>query len=225
MADLIQINNGLLSIGGNLIEITPSSPSLPPYTIRLKYREGFTPYFSKGTAVQVSSSPNVWDLTYENSNWFNLLYLDTDLLEVIDANSTGVRDMGYMFRDCSSLTSVALFDTSSVTDMVNMFYGCSSLTSVPLFDTSSVTSMQFMFYNCSSLTSIPLFDTSSATNMNKMFDGCVNVQSGALALYQQASSQTTPPSNHNNTFYNCGANTVTGAAELAQIPSSWGGNG
>jgi hypothetical protein len=57
--------------------------------------------------------------------------------------------------------------------------------------------------------------------MNYMFGECVNVQSGALALYQQASTQTNPPSNHGGTFYNCGSNTTTGAAELAQIPSDW----
>jgi hypothetical protein len=61
--------------------------------------------------------------------------------------------------------------------------------------------------------------------MRRMFNDCLNVQSGALALYQQASTQTTPPSEYYNTFYNCGSNTTTGAAELAQIPSSWGGTG
>ena len=29
------------------------------------------------------------------------------------------------------------------------------------------------------------------------------------------------PTNHKSTFYNCGRDTVTGAAELAQIPSDW----
>jgi len=81
--------------------------------------------------------------------------------------------------------------------------------------------MSYMFAACSSLILVPLLDTSSATNMNRMFEGCVNVQSGALALYQQASSQTTPPSNHDRTFRNCGSNTVTGADELAQIPGDW----
>jgi surface protein len=78
-----------------------------------------------------------------------------------------------------------------------------------------------MFQYCTSLTSIPLFNTSSVTNMSSMFDGCTNVQSGALALYQQASTQTTPPSTHDQTFQNCGSSTTTGAAELAQIPSDW----
>ena len=88
-------------------------------------------------------------------------------------------------------------------------------------NTTGITAMDDMFWGCSSLTSIPLFDTSSVTNMSYMFDYCTNVQSGALALYQQASSQTTPPSNHSYCFYSCGSNTTTGAAELAQIPSGW----
>ena len=50
---------------------------------------------------------------------------------------------------------------------------------------------------------------------------CNNVESGALALYNQLSTQTTPPSNHSQTFYDCGSNTTTGAAELAQVPSDW----
>ena len=133
--------------------------------------------------------------------------------------------MNYMFYGCTSLASVPLFDTSNVTDMQYMFHSCSSLTSIPLFDTSNVTDMQYMCYNCSALTSVPLFDTSSVTNMTLVFCACTNVQSGALALYQQASTQTTPPSQHFHTFGNCGSNTVTGAAELAQIPSSWGGTG
>jgi len=57
--------------------------------------------------------------------------------------------------------------------------------------------------------------------MSYMFSGCYKVESGALALYQQASSQATPPSTHNSAFYKCGRDTVTGAAELAQIPSDW----
>ena len=30
-----------------------------------------------------------------------------------------------------------------------------------------------------------------------------------------------PPISHRQAFYNCGSNTQTGAAELAQIPSGW----
>jgi len=56
--------------------------------------------------------------------------------------------------------------------------------------------------------------------MNGMFQGCLVVQTGALALYQQASAQAVVPT-HNNTFWMCGTDTESGAAELAQIPDEW----
>lgn len=172
-------------------------PQLPAYTLRLKFIDGVTPTFDKGTGVLFDSTNNIWDLTYDNSSWNDLLQSQRDLLEVIDGN------------------------TSSVTDMSYMFAGCWALTSVSLFDTSNVTNMTYMFRSCTSLTSIPLFDTSKLTNMDSAFYVCRGVQSGALALYQQVSTQTNPPTSHRSTFYNCGSNTQTGAAELAQIPSDW----
>ena len=199
---MITINGNPITINGNFINDIVIDP-LPPYTLRLKFRNGVTPTFSKGTGIQVSSSPNIWDLTYENSDWTDLLSYQYDLLEVIGVGNT-----------------------SNVTNMENMFFmlfGRASLTSVPLFDTSNVTNMSNMFRNCHSLTAVPLFDTSKVTNMQSMFNECINVQSGALALYQQASTQTTPPTIYNACFRNCGRDTVEGWAELAQIPTSWGG--
>lgn len=223
----------------------PPGPSLPPYTLRLRFKDGVTPTFSKGTGVLVSPMLNIWDLTYENSNWEDLLESQSDLLEVIGGgdtsnvvdmrymfynctsltsvqlfNTSNVTNMKYMFRNCGSITSVSLFDTSNVEDMQNMFEGCTQLTSVPLFDTSNVTRMDYMFWKCGSLTSVPLFDTSNVIDMTNMCRDCTNVQSGALALYQQASTQTNPP-HHGATFRNCGSNTQTGSAELAQIPVGW----
>lgn len=222
---IIKYNNKVVSSNSRWVGYTHVDPynplNLPPYTIRLKYTDGVTPTFSKGTAVQVSSSPNVWDLTYENSNWSQLLYTHSDLLEILGANSTGVTNMGAMFDSCTSLVSVPLFDTSSITNMGYMFGGCESLESVPLFDTSSVTNMNSMFGGCESLVSVPLFDTSNVTDISYAFHWCPNVQSGALALYQQASTQSNPPFRHMFTFYSCGSNTTTGAAELSQIPSDW----
>lgn len=265
-------NGNILKINGNWLNASsspePPGPILPDKTIRLKYIDGVTPTFSKGTAVQVSSSPNVWDLTC-NDSWWCLLQGHTNLLEVIAANSSNITNMGYMFDGCNSLNKVALFDTSSVIYMEYMFESCSSLhevplfdtsnvinmngtfnncstliivpllntskvtdmslmlrncyalTSVPLFNTSNVTNMDSMFQYCDALTSIPLFDTSKVTNMALMFEWCTHVQSGALSLYQQASTQTNIPSNHYQTFRYCGSNTTSGASELAQISDDW----
>lgn len=311
----------------------PYNPlNLPPYTIRLKYEEGSTPTFSKGTAIQVSQSPNVWDLTYVNSDWTRLLYQhasvhnNANLIEVLGANTTGVIKMVETFSSCNRLEKVALFDTSNVTTMEgmfaitilstynpsllktvplfdtskvsymdNMFAWCNSLEEVPLFDTSSVytatgmfsrcTSLKtiplfnlsnnrdfdLMFAGCTSLINIPLFDMSSGTRAENMFNGCTsittvplfntvnmkymtnmfngctslttvpdlditsiivvgemflncyNVEQGALSFYQKLSNKGIASGYHNNTFKNCGRDTITGSAELAQIPSDWGG--
>ena len=200
-------------------------PPIPANTVRVRTSDGNPPIkgsqTSYETATLVSGTTDVYDVYKSGISFDNLFNSSTNIIEVLGANTTGITTMSGMFVTCSLLTSVLLFDTSNVTNMLNMFYGCSSLTSVPLFDTSNVTNMNNTFAECSSLTSIPLFNTSRVTNMNYMFFKCLNVQSGALALYQQASSQATPPSRHQYTFYNCGKNTTTGAAELAQIPSDW----
>lgn len=181
-------------------EITPIDPynplGLPPNTIRVKFKSGYTPNMGD-TRTIVDSTNNVWDIYKASNDWYNFFYYNLDLLEVLGANTT------------------------NVTNMYNTFVNCYSLTTVPLFDTSNVTSMYRMFYDCRSLTSVPLFNTSKVTNMTLMLAQCYMVESGALALYQQASTQTNPPSEHIQAFYSCGSNTVTGAAELAQIPSGW----
>lgn len=339
----------------------PYNPlGLPPYTIRVQYRanssESWSPVIDYGTATRVSISPNVWDITYENSDWTDFLrvpshgsYDATHIIAVLGANSTGVTnmsnlfygqtllgnvaeggypiplfdtsavtnmsrmfysaapvtiptfdthnvtDMSYMFgtsslremplidtsnvtnmkgmfsecfalntdipaldtrnvtdmswmfyncynlprvpflntsavttmagmlNACSALTAVPEYDTSSVTNMREMLAGCGNLLTSPVFDTSNVTDMYHMYKECKKLQSVPLLNTSKVTNMSQMFYYCLKVERGALALYQQASSQQNPPTSHGMTFTSCGVSTTTGAAELAQIPSSWGG--
>ena len=227
----------------------PYNPlNLPANTVRVRTSDGNAPTKAYNntyeTATLVSGTNDVYDVYKSGTSFADLLHSSSNVIEVLGANTTGitnmanmfqmtavttvalfdtsnVTNMSFMFGNCGSLTSVPSFDTSKVTNMLYMFISCSSLTSVPLFDTSNVTNMESMFEDCGSLTSVPSFDTSKVTNMNDAFAGCVNVTSGALALYQQASSQTNPPSSHRFTFIACGSNTVTGAAELAQIPSSW----
>ena len=225
--------------------------NLPSKTIRCKFTSGYIPAMGTSQSL-VDSGNNVWDIKFDDAEGLfsecyslaqvigantsgvtnmSMMFLYCELLEEIAIfDTSSVTDMSGMFYGCTSLTSVPLFDTSSVTNMgarqeyfaIGMFGNCENLTSVPRFDTSSVTDMSGMFYGCTSLTSVPLFDTSSVTNMNNTFNECVAVTGGALALYKQASSKSPQPS-HSQTFRNCGKNTATGAAELAQIPESWGG--
>lgn len=236
-----KFNTNDVTAKANIIEQEP----LAPLTIRLKYKQGTKPKFSKGVGVLYNAEQNIWDLTYNDTNWKDLLDEQTNLIEVLSANTEGVWNMANMFLHCTALNTVQLFDTKDCVNMASMFYGCSSLSSVPLFNTSKVSTMARMFYNCFALSSVPLFDTSNVepiglmfmnctaltsiplyntnkvTTMDRMCCNCYNVQSGALALYQQASTQANPPSDHTLTFYNCGVSSRTGSAELAQIPSDW----
>lgn len=225
--------------------IDPLNPlDLPQYTMRLWYKTGVIPTFDYGTGVQLSEDPNIWDLTYEGTNWSVMFFSSRwDLLEVLGANTTGVTLMQNMFYECTSLRNVVLFDTSTVTETSNMFTECTHLTTVPLFDLSNVTNALQMFKSCYALTSVPLFDLSKVTNaggmfkscsltnipyfnlqsvrnVKEMFDGNSYVNNGILAMYQQLSALANIY-NHESTFRNCGVNTTQGAAELAQIPDDW----
>lgn len=178
------------------------------------------------TWTRQSSSPNIWDAAIAGSDWSlvfqgKLLPATTGDTVVLKAESSGVTNMSQLFSGCSALKDVYEIDTGSATNMLMMFYGCRSLTAAPDMDTGSATVMSQMFMYCEGLEYVPLLDTSSVTDVEFMFSGCTNVKGGALALYTQMSTQAVPPARHPNCFEDCGVNTATGAAELAQIPSSW----
>ena len=98
-------------------------------------------------------------------------------------NTENVTNMGRMFYDCSSLTSldVTHFNTANVTNMSYMFYNCKALTSLDVthFNTANVTNMSYMFYNCKALTSLDVthFNTANVTNMGYMFYICSSLTS------------------------------------------------
>jgi len=226
---MIKFGNDIVTVGGDWLKYEAPDPSgLPERTIRVRWASDATPHDIEGaTITRVAGYTDIYDIHIPSDKWNSLFIYSgpQNLLEVIGANTRGVTDMGDMFNACSSITTVPLFDTSKVVETDNMFTDCTSLRTVPLFDTSNVINMYAMFDECTSLTSIPLFNTSKAERVHNMFWHCYKVESGALALYQQMSSQANPPAVHGSAFFKCGQDTVTGAAELAQIPSSWGGTG
>ncbi len=145
----------------------------------------------------------------------NSLFEDfTSLKTITDIkylNTSEVTDMGYMFKNCSSLTSLDLstFNTSKVgTDqddealMSEMFYGCSSLTLLDLssFNTENVNNMRAMFYGCSGLKSLVLssFNTANVTDMSNMFYGC-----SSLTTLNVSNFNTGNVEKMNGMFHNC----------------------
>lgn len=117
------------------------------------------------------------------SGWFYGFSNLTNILYIENLNTQNVTNMSWMFRGCSSLTSLDLgcFDTKNVTDMSGMFEDCSSLTSLDLsnFNTQNVKDMSALFAGCSSLTSLDLsnFNTQNVKNMSALFYGCSSLTS------------------------------------------------
>lgn len=162
--------------------------------------------------VNITTSYNVTNMR----DMFNT----THSLKKVVLETRNVTNMSNMFYQ-SEIESTPVLDTRDATNMSGMFMNCKELTTALVYDTSNVTIMTYMFNGDNKLRNVPLFDTSKVTNIEGAFVDCHKVETGALALYQQASTQTNPPSNHYETFRNCGSSTVTGAAELSQIPDNW----
>ena len=104
-------------------------------------------------------------------------YSNCTSIDLSNADSSKVTNMGGMFSFCKQLTELDLngFDTSNVTHMGGLVSSCYALTTLDLssFDTSNVTDMTAMFSG-TRLTSLDLssFDTSKVTNMSQMFVAC-----------------------------------------------------
>jgi len=232
MGKIYTFNNKIITINNKwceeYVEPTPVDPlnplGLPANTVRVRTSDGNAPikteYTTYETATLVPGTSDVYDVYKSGTSFSSLFKYSTNIVEVLGANTSNVTSMSVMFYDCVSLTTVSLFDTSNVTSISEMFAHCTSISTIPLFDTSNVTNMKNMF-DSSSLQYVPLLDTSKVTNTYAMFENCVNVERGALALYNQMGTQANPPSRHDRTFRNCGSNTTSGAAELAQIPDDW----
>ena len=231
---------------------------LPPYTIRVQIADGesVTPVYDTqgyaGTATRVSSSPNVWDLTYAKPDWEYAfgsngsamawcfqLNNSNSLKKVLGFNSTGITNMHHLFTSQASLTDVCDFDTRSVTNAAFMFSGCSSLKALPSLDLSYATNWQDFAAGCSTIQYIPNLNPIRATIARGAFRRTPNVKSGILKFYNDAKNTVINDYDHAEKCFNrCGFdwveidghNTQVYASEesredRAQIPYiSWDGD-
>lgn len=96
----------------------------------------------------------------------HLLFNGCSKLTSIDAfNTKGVKDMRWMFKNCSELLAGPNIDMSDAEDLEGAFSGCKKMTSVPAYDTSRAKDVSEMFMDCSALTSAPDIDLSAAENV------------------------------------------------------------
>ena len=159
------------------------------------------------------------------TNTKRMFYLSQDLVRANLTSACLTENVEEMFANCRSLKYVNAFDISHTDSIYAMFQSCDAIESIPLFDTSTIVNGSYFASGANSLKNVPLLNTSRMTNVVSMFNSCFAVEHGSLDLYNQMITQTVPPRSHNRTFQACGRDTTSGSAELAQIPSSWGGTG
>jgi hypothetical protein len=127
----IMFNGVEATLYHNGIKIWPEGPdpynplNLPPNIVRVRTSDGQPPIKNNlatyETASLVPETTDVYDVYKSGTDFTNLLYRSTNIVEVLGANTTEITTMYMAFDGCTSLTTVNLFDTSNVYRMREMF--------------------------------------------------------------------------------------------------------
>lgn len=150
--------------------------------------------FGKNNTISLPSSIESYGFT---GMFYGCTLLERAVLNVA-RNGSRTYSASSLFRDCEHLKMYALPD-------------------VP-FD-----GINDMFRGCLALTKMPDFGVASVRNCAGAFLGCRNMESGIYSMYVALSTsrEWEYSSSYYQCFKNCGIDTTSGAAELAQIPASW----
>ena len=161
-----------------------------------------------------------WDSMYRSFFQCSNMDITATDVPIITAAAT---NWEYAFSNCSSVTSIPLFDTSACTNFRSTFATMTSLTAFPRIDVSSATSLISTFSNLyyvnefstidtstitnfsstwyalgtsSSMTEPPLFDTSAAVTFASVFSHCSTFTS--IPAFDLSNA-----TNTNRAFTNC----------------------
>lgn len=152
--------------------------------------------------VQVSSSPNIWDLKI--NYWYY--------------TSQGTQLFGLPFLFCSTSQG----NPGTITSGNVIILGSYGLDQE--IGGEYCQNFDRMFNNCTGLIQIanPI-QCSQLIDAGSMFQGCSNIASGQYDQYTWLSTNATNITSHSGTFYGCGSNTQEGQVWLSLIPVGWGG--
>jgi hypothetical protein len=169
--------------------------------------------------------------TIKSSSTGNTVFpMNTHSYDIIDSNLSGVTNASELITSARKVVNCVLKNTGDIVNASYMLSGgnrATTLATLNALDLHSATTISYLLTNASSLVS-PLNITlgGAITNCKRAFYNCKKVPSGAKALYDVLSTQTTLPTDYSNCFTSCGSSAAQDApihAEMAQIPTSWGG--
>ena len=129
------------------------------------------------------------------ASWFERCINLTQITGLEYLNTSEVKSMLFMFRECAGLTGIDLshFNTGNVTNMFGMFFLCENISSLDVshLNTEKVTNMSSMFYGCSQLRTLDVssFNTSAVIDFGGMFMGCSALQELDMSKFDMSNVQ------------------------------------
>jgi len=170
------------TITGNTGNTTITFPTAGTYDVKISGSFPYMFFNNGGDKLKLLDIKNFGIYALGSTSQSGTFYGCSNM--IITATDSGIFGSVTNFigtwRECSSLTSFPLIDTSSATSFSSTWNNCSSLISFPLLDTSSVIFFSFSWSNCRNLTSFPLIDTSSGTDFQRTWQDCRNLTSFPL---------------------------------------------
>jgi len=190
----------------------------------LKLKDYLNPYDLPDRTIRFKSSKSLTIDDFSDTSYYVNMTLVDSVQHIYDIQIRSWIELFapyHVFKDTNTwLVSIVGANASSVGNMARMFQSCTALQDVALFDTSSLKHMEQMFEDCTNLSYITQFNVSKVEYAGWAFRRCKNVEQGILSMYN-ALSTNGHIYDHDEVFNQCGINTTTGSAELAQIPSDW----
>ena len=184
-------NNKMTNISENFNKIINSYKESNKDIIKYKINEGDKLVKIFGSNFVLNNWDNCRiiceDKEYRLTEFFELKNYtkNSKILEIKLKVFRELKDISFMFSDCSSLISVSRFitwDTENVINMRGMFAGCTSLKTLPdlsLIKTDNVKNMRGLFAGCEILESLPDisgWNTENVTDMQYMFHNCLKLK-------------------------------------------------
>ena len=184
-------NNKLTNISENFNKIINSYKESNKDIIKYKINEGDKLVKVFGANFVVNNWDNCRiiceDKEYRLTEYFEVKNYtkNNKILEIKLKVFRELKDISFMFSDCSSLISISRFitwNTENVTNMRGMFAACTSLKTLPdlsLIKTDNVKNMRGLFAGCEILESIPDisgWNTENVTDMQYMFHNCLKLK-------------------------------------------------
>ena len=242
MSTTIYTSNGKILINGSnnkwlsapaVVPFGPNHITLGSGVVRVRVTPGSVPAEAGGPPGTLSVTHvegDVWDVVNTQS-WSYTFQYSTLLTTAVDILDFHIPD------GVSQLESSSVKFDSNWTNLkrINISYGADITKFYQTFTSSSIEEIYIsnmpnlkdignMCINATGLKMVPYIDdVSGITGCLSAFKGCVNVESGITNMYNRLSqvSALSQEYAHYQCFNNCGSDTVTGAAELANVPSGW----